>query len=982
MSADSPALTASDSGEDEVSISTLPQAEHRGAVSPKGIGITDGLVLGGGGAKGSFETGVLGYLYRLQGLQPQVIAGTSVGAINAMKLAEGTLTADLFGPFGSAVGGHQGLAGLENLWLGLKEKSDMYVGSPGFDELPYDVQQDISAGLSSLLSGIVGEYFGLIGVTAAFGPFGLIPDIDLASKLASLGTAAADFLNGRSLYTLTPVENLYSTAIDVGKVQSSNVDLVFALVGLDSGELCYARYNRSASSGQSGAVGDLVSRDDMSVILVAQIDMKDAMLGSAADPIFLAPRDFAGDLFVDGGVREVVPVNAAVQLGANRIFAVLCDPPFAPEKRDAHDKFIGLAERCLAIAVDEIELGDIDAHVPDQSLLWKIRPAFPVHDPFTIEPALIRIDLDHGYMRGFDTVDGRVRSSHRRDLMTDRSLRIAQLRVQTQKLEADLITAYNATTDDAAQEQLASEQLPAIQVAKAQIRELLESRLRLGGQYASRPSKSMAWPAMGSVTPVTPDDVWDQWEEPYGLMTKRPAIWPNGFQPQTPLLGSDDLADEKRWWVERQGTCGWCFQSTNGQIGDFELVVPQLDAHGNVALAHHSRLNDEKMAWKRNADVIAAPTSAVSPVPLSACVFQGNYGWPQNFEGVVRMRPAAATHGDIVVGIWRDGTSGAWHTYDITIGGDPISATGDPAILQSAIGQQGNFEMLVPQTAADGAGILAHYTRNNDAGGSWSRNSDAIPAPATSGQALELETTPIAVSAFQGNYGAPANLEAVVWMHPVTGDDYLVGLRRDSATTAWSTYDIRIGTAPIVPVGAPYMFQSTAGRQGNFELLVPQRDDQGGTFLAHYTRMNDYHPPVWSGPLAAYPPPAPPAPAPTPPDISHLREPQPIHLGGGSPQARTDITHPTPPIANFTVVGTPTAATAFQSNYGTPPSFEPTGGLSADVSAHPNFEGVVRVRADDGSESVVGIWFDPAASLWHSYGITESGRDIGVFVPT
>jgi hypothetical protein len=50
--------------------------------------MTVGLVLGGGGARGNFQVGVVRYLYQ-RNFRPSVIAGTSVGAINAIKLAEG-----------------------------------------------------------------------------------------------------------------------------------------------------------------------------------------------------------------------------------------------------------------------------------------------------------------------------------------------------------------------------------------------------------------------------------------------------------------------------------------------------------------------------------------------------------------------------------------------------------------------------------------------------------------------------------------------------------------------------------------------------------------------------------------------------------------------------------------------------------------------------------------------------------------------------
>jgi predicted acylesterase/phospholipase RssA len=49
------------------------------------------IVLAGGGAKGSFEVGAVRYLYD-QGIRPNILCGTSVGAINAAKLAEGQVS--------------------------------------------------------------------------------------------------------------------------------------------------------------------------------------------------------------------------------------------------------------------------------------------------------------------------------------------------------------------------------------------------------------------------------------------------------------------------------------------------------------------------------------------------------------------------------------------------------------------------------------------------------------------------------------------------------------------------------------------------------------------------------------------------------------------------------------------------------------------------------------------------------------------------
>ena len=59
-----------------------PIGQRPGIVNP-----VVGIVLAGGGAKGSFEVGVVRYLYD-RGIRPNIICGTSVGALNAIKLAE------------------------------------------------------------------------------------------------------------------------------------------------------------------------------------------------------------------------------------------------------------------------------------------------------------------------------------------------------------------------------------------------------------------------------------------------------------------------------------------------------------------------------------------------------------------------------------------------------------------------------------------------------------------------------------------------------------------------------------------------------------------------------------------------------------------------------------------------------------------------------------------------------------------------------
>lgn len=64
------------------------------------------FVLTGGGAKGAFQVGVMQSLYG-KGIRPDVIYGTSVGALNAAGYA------------------YQGVIGLEKIWKSIRSRSDI-----------------------------------------------------------------------------------------------------------------------------------------------------------------------------------------------------------------------------------------------------------------------------------------------------------------------------------------------------------------------------------------------------------------------------------------------------------------------------------------------------------------------------------------------------------------------------------------------------------------------------------------------------------------------------------------------------------------------------------------------------------------------------------------------------------------------------------------------------------------------------------------
>ena len=91
------------------------------------------LVLSGGGSKGDFELGAIQYLYRIHGIQPTLIVGTSVGAINGAKLAEGEGSVD------------SGLRGLERTWYTLDRNEDMWLYEPWLRNASPEVAATVSA---------------------------------------------------------------------------------------------------------------------------------------------------------------------------------------------------------------------------------------------------------------------------------------------------------------------------------------------------------------------------------------------------------------------------------------------------------------------------------------------------------------------------------------------------------------------------------------------------------------------------------------------------------------------------------------------------------------------------------------------------------------------------------------------------------------------------------------------------------------------
>jgi len=350
-------------------------------------------------------------------------------------------------------------------------------------------------------------------------------------------------------------------------------------------------------------------------------------------------------------------------------------------------------------------------------------------------------------------------------------------------------------------------------------------------------------------------------------------------------------------------------QGKDGLIGNFELVVPI-----GGRLAHYRRENDvPTLPWRLTAWLpeMATAIPGLRPVPTSVSLIQSNLGASGNLELVASLRQPRG--GNLLAFWYFDAREKRWHGPNNMIADEQasIEATGNPALIQSRFGRQGNFELVVPQ-----GDRLVHYWRDNDRperpwhrGAALSGFGAGIPA---------LKPVPVGVSIFQSNLGGAGNLEVLARFHGQSGD-FLASYYLDNVTKDWhGPFPVTVGGGSIAGVtGAPAAIQSNLGRQGNFEVLVPQGDR-----LHHYWRDNDQPDRPWRY-------------------ASALRG-----FGSGEVPALQPI---------------PIAVSMFQSNFGRPG----------------NLEVIVRFRR--GSSDFLGFYFfDASGRSWHGpHELIADERPIG-----
>lgn len=233
------------------------------------------MVLGGGGARGAYEAGVISYLR--EELEPEmgrelkldILCGTSVGAIHACYLAA---TAGL-GPVQAR--------NLVDHWMKMR------------------VNEVLTFGLGDLLR-FLRETFGTPGRPEAR-QGGLVDPQGLRNVV------------GRSIPWLSIGRNLRKGNLEALSVSATHVASGRTLIFIQKADPALPMWGR----------------DPHLRAISTSIGPKHALASAAIPVIFPAVR-LRGHLFVDGGLRLNVPLSPALRLGASRVIVVTLKPQEKP----------------------------------------------------------------------------------------------------------------------------------------------------------------------------------------------------------------------------------------------------------------------------------------------------------------------------------------------------------------------------------------------------------------------------------------------------------------------------------------------------------------------------------------------------------------------------------------------------------------------------------------------------------------------------
>ena len=282
------------------------------------------LVLGGGGARGAYQVGVLaGLAERLPGLAFPIIAGTSVGAINTVYLAAH------LGALAEAV------AGLRDAWAGLT-----------------------SEGVFRL------RLFGLI------------------ASLARKGLASVTGLGGgggpggvRGLADTTPLREFLSRGANLRGITANIANQRLRAVAINA-----TSYTSGRSVSFVQAAPEIPMWERVQRLAVRTEISFDHVMASAALPLVFPAVRIGDEFYGDGSVRQMAPLAPALHLGARAVLAIGLRTP-RTARVPTREMVSPTAAEAMGLLFDAIFLDATEADAERLDRINQILAAFPEGQP-------------------------------------------------------------------------------------------------------------------------------------------------------------------------------------------------------------------------------------------------------------------------------------------------------------------------------------------------------------------------------------------------------------------------------------------------------------------------------------------------------------------------------------------------------------------------------------------------------------------------
>lgn len=246
---------------------------------------------------------------------------------------------------------------------------------------------------------------------------------------------------------------------DEKRVRASGVRLRLAFVGLESGAVRYLTED-----------GTIVDGDDVPLPDAPEQRIEVGVLASCSIPGVFPPVHVGAEYCVDGGLRQSLPSRIVGRLGATRTYAVVASPLGLPlDATYRHRDLTAVVGRTARIMSDELLRSEVESATEAGAVV--IIPELDVHDTLTVDPGLIAINRDYGWLRAAEAVLG-LGPEH---VARHRELIATRRDVWALEVELSAPGGPLADTGDQAPVPLGNGELTHLRTLKERIRELVDA---------------------------------------------------------------------------------------------------------------------------------------------------------------------------------------------------------------------------------------------------------------------------------------------------------------------------------------------------------------------------------------------------------------------------------------------------------------------------------------------------------------------------